>query len=1424
MKKQQSYYLAQLKQKALVASISVISLLMGNGTSVQHAFASDMEIYQNPAATNYPILMLALDNSSSMTTSDATYDSVAMSRLDALKKSLIAALQATDSSGNYVIPNTTSIGISKFAGAISSNSTESSLSNFSNLRRAYIWLPAKRLDSTITVSSTTYTWRQYLINQINTLSADSSTPTSTLLAETYAYLWGSRSDTSNTVTGLSNAYMSVLTGFYGSTLSNMTNNSLISNNKYIAPISSLSSTDQQCSTQGVFFLTDGAPSGIPAPHTQSLLQNVVANAGITDSSSNSVGSSAIACTNTTVPAVYYNYNNARSSATTNGEFREMGTLAWLTAKGKTPNTTWTSVSGFQDRSGWSCIADMVKVGATTASSTSGKRIYLATVGFGPLFSTATYNGSSVETCDTDSSGNNIHCYINGNNNSTNSSNNTTSTTYGTGGTSAYSNTLNADALKNLGNIVGTGSTYGTTNPIGGYTYGSSGENVQAAFTKFVSALSASSFNAASFGTYSVPKDPFNTDSSYSYISNSSTIYPVFAPQFQPNISAGNSTKQLWLGNLKKYQIISGLIKDKNSTTLLDSNSQVISSTTDFWNSGSSTDGSSALLGGALSQLVTPNASSQTEASKITTRPLWTDAQISSNQLVGTNSLVALNTNKVLGLTYTNTSDTNYKSSDSSTYWRANEYQPYLLSALGYKLSASTLAGYAAQKTWTNFSDVSGLSTMQQMGAVVHSDPVLVTLSGTYDSTSGNYTNRSDYVVFGSMQGILHMVNQSTGKEVFSFLPNEILQDSTTTDGSTTTTTGGRRDALLYQDNTVRTTTLPYSGIDAPWNVWTEYSAGSGNQFTATTANIYGGMRMGGRSYYGINVLNPSSPSFLFQIDPANGTIKSSSSVTVTSAQKAALQAMGQSWSKPTLAKIRYNNQIRKVIIVGGGYDTAYEASGYTPQTALGTTTSTTTTSGPVVSTSDSTTTTTNTSADTDTTTVASTANAYNSQTGAGTTTTRGTTSSSTTSTPVTTTTTSGNTTTTSTVTTISTVETTPITITTISYSRTCSIWDILGVCIGRWSYYKTTDTSTYNEVKTTTYTTTSTTTTTTTYTTTASSNKGAGVYIFDATTGELIWDARFGSSGTAAGEIKNPYMQYSVVSQIKAVDRNNDGLVDHLYFGDLGGQVWRVDLNNTYSTSTSNFASLTRLANFSSQHQRFYEMPTFTIHTDTNGRFAAVALASGNRSHPLDETNTTNNRVYVLLDHDVTSSSLYNSTYTKTLADATESDLVAFSSLGTSATSSFIAKTKLGWYYEINNTGTTSGTATTYTKGTVKALGPYVALASSGNYSDLYVSLYNPEDSSSNQPTTCTGGITGVTTSAQFCLPYGVCSGLSSSSVSFTKMGDGIQKLNPATYASGSSTVVGILNVSTATDKSGTTNSSYIKVKQFKPLRWFNGN
>jgi type IV pilus assembly protein PilY1 len=71
-------------------------------------------------------------------------------------------------------------------------------------------------------------------------------------------------------------------------------------------------------------------------------------------------------------------------------------------------------------------------------------------------------------------------------------------------------------------------------------------------------------------------------------------------------------------------------------------------------------------------------------------------------------------------------------------------------------------------------------------------------------------------------------------------------------------------------------------------------------------------------------------------------------------------------------------------------------------------------------------------------------------------------------------------------------------------------------------------------------------------------------------------------------------MNYSIVSEIKTVDRNNDGLIDHLYFGDLRGQAFRVD----FSPSTSGFKSqVNRILDLSATRKRFYNAPTFTVHS-----------------------------------------------------------------------------------------------------------------------------------------------------------------------------------------------------------------------------------
>jgi len=110
-----------------------------------------------------------------------------------------------------------------------------------------------------------------------------------------------------------------------------------------------------------------------------------------------------------------------------------------------------------------------------------------------------------------------------------------------------------------------------------------------------------------------------------------------------------------------------------------------------------------------------------------------------------------------------------------------------------------------------------------------------------------------------------------------------------------------------------------------------------------------------------------------------------------------------------------------------------------------------------------------------------------------------------------------------------------------------------------------------------------------------STNKkiGAGVYMFDADNGDLLWY----TDSTNDANVKNTDLNYSVVSQIKTVDRNNDGVVDHLYFGDLSGQAFRVDFKNDgASTFTAQVNKILDIHKTDGTSPRFYLPPVFTAH------------------------------------------------------------------------------------------------------------------------------------------------------------------------------------------------------------------------------------
>lgn len=703
--------------------------------------------------------------------------------------------------------------------------------------------------------------------------------------------------------------------------------------------------------------------------------------------------------------------------------------------------------------------------------------------------------------------------------------------------------------------------------------------------------------AITTGTAAIPQDYLNPIELQSY---------AYFPQFQPKPS---EDFEAWFGNLKKFSVKDGVLVGQDNDKVFGADGALKSSTKDFWVNGASADW--AVYGGLLSKLNLQTFTNGTDFA----RAVYTNAggSIEKVNLKYMQEKIATGNNK------------------------------YLLGALGYDLTETELDELAALDS-LELTNLANREQNRSIGAIMHSTPVLLTQSGkiTYSDTkkSNETVDRNDYILFGTTQGALHVVKTGReadtygaglapatyegGKEIFTFIPAEMLSAQPKGLLSETNTDGDGMEKLYY-------------GIDGAWTAHTEYVYNKSlDKFEVNPTSgkkgkqwVYGGMRMGGSSYYALDLTDIDSPTVKFRIDPAAKTISDVDgngdpiegtertvgyvykNGSTTGTPYTDLAKMGQSWSKPTIAYVQWKGQRKLVMIVGGGYDPEYED-------------------------------------------------------------------------------------------------------------------------------FRT-----------------------------GKSAKGAGVYMFDADTGDLLWTT-YDASG---GDEDN--LEYSVVSQIKAVDREGDGDVDHLYFGDLGGQVFRIDLKSDHASSDSktDFGKVTRLANFKETGKyapRFYEMPAFSIYRNATGIFAVLSIGSGNRSTPLlgkvidsqyvtpDESDTENQKllndaIYNIYDLAVTDKNPANSTKgplsigRSNLQQITDEDRELASDEDQAGEDYNENSSYKGWYYEFPSSASIGNR-----KAVEKVQSDLVLLDS-----DLYVSTFDAEGVGSEEA--CGAGIYGSSRAHRFCMPYGQC-------------------------------------------------------------------
>lgn len=1096
--------------------------------------ASDIDIYQE-AKSGEITLMFMLDISGSMGGS-GSYDGTGQERIARLKTAMQDLLNGNATKKITKLSDDKVIGLS-------------TLGAYQN-GRAYdtgaVLVPARRLDAVIG----TKTQRQILSEKINGLSASTWTPTSRSYAETAAYLLGQTTASRYRTVSDMPYYRSyeAYSYYYGW-------------QTFVQQCTSWNSSYSSCNTWKT--VSDSVPSGNSITEKACYISGSYRNQACYDYS----GVISIANNNTGFPYSATDTKNTDktlyqipSSLTQNDEIkkcsgqgiyvltdgdptRDIDSLPLIQGALGDKGTDFTcTTSGTNDATNsYDCLNKLALTLLDPSKNPSGLKFKTAVVGFGSSFNNvASYDKTKTQQ-------------------------------------------QNIDALGSINTNVKRAAYWGIIGE-GGWYSGNSSQDVVDSVNAFLGEL-GTDIPAVTTGSPTIPKDSLNP---------AVLQKQAYFPQFQPT---PDKPYQLWAGNLKKYNVIGGILKDKSGNRITDTTGRIVDNY-DLWSklvsseqaikdADENTPGSNkfALKGGAWSQLKLKIAAGEaTENRKLLTNRVASGSGTSTTFITGSS---------LRRVTSADLTDTTY---------RNDANRGYLMLLLGYAVDP------ARPDTITTTS-LSTAPELRQIGAVMHSSPLLVTNKGKVTYTKGvvGSENREDYVLFGTTQGLLHVVDAKTGEEKFSFVPNEMIEN--------------QKEAFQKYDTTTRGMANLYYGIDGPWTAYTEYVIDASGNLTVGSGKginqqgkqiVYGGLRMGGRSYYALDLQNINDPKLKFHISPAEGKVYNNTNPTGKAYSE--LAKMGQSWSKPTIAWVNWAGKRKRVMFVGGGYD----AGGTDGNANNG---------------------------------------GYESDT----------------------------------------------------YNQTNQI--------------------------------------------------GGGVYMFDADDGTPLWWASANATNTTTGVIglKSDDLKYSVVSQIRTEDRDGDGLADHLYFGDLGGQLFRIDLDNKASTNAS-FAKVPRLllnlhkaSGTTGTSPRFYEMPAFSIYDYAGTTFAVVSIGSGNRSMPLKDytvgtTGYDYDAVYNVYDKDVAARDLYNSGYsytttTVTTADLDNGNLGEVKASNRNDNTTLVAPySKKGWFYRFQSNKLQSA----------KVFATPIALNNR-----LFVSTF--DGSKPGLSGDCGAGVKGESFLNQFCMPYGQC-------------------------------------------------------------------
>jgi type IV pilus assembly protein PilY1 len=199
------------------------------------------------------------------------------------------------------------------------------------------------------------------------------------------------------------------------------------------------------------------------------------------------------------------------------------------------------------------------------------------------------------------------------------------------------------------------------------------------------------------------------------------------------------------------------------------------------------------------------------------------------------------------------------------------------------------------------------------GDVAHSRPLPV----NYGSTTGVV------LYYGANDGAFRAVSGSTGRELWAFIAPE----------------HHGKLKRLYENAEFGDGLISYPPTPAPGSEAKDYffdgSPGLFQNADDSRIWIFPSMRRGGRMLYAFDVTNPNAPLMKWRVGCTNASLADTAScIDASGAASSDFAQMGQTWSTPTVARVKgySTDPNRPVVIIGAGYDTC-EDQDAAPNTA-----------------------------------------------------------------------------------------------------------------------------------------------------------------------------------------------------------------------------------------------------------------------------------------------------------------------------------------------------------------------------------------------------------------------------------------------------------------------------------------------------------